>query len=322
MSLQVGGFFEGAYQLTKEVDADSSLNVQQWLADDYSSGQKTPVIIQIFAYEYDANLYWHHSAVRGLRKVGQSLSGNCRYFVWEHGTPVNCAPVINSELLPQEKIQLSLLIDTLPVTPHETIVSVSTPEFFRLGDGLLIFYRKQASKHADPKEHDLIRRFWKGVLAIAPAADTALAPAPELPKEVLKTAPSRTFLRFRLTPTALLLTVIGLILALAALRVKGIAPATRHPNLAAFDRSIEMGMAEERKGEYDKAMEHFKTAAAVPFSDETEARLDSLATAYEARATAECQKYHTAQSPNLYFIPNQYYQYAAALSESAPKKCE
>ena len=87
--------------------------------------------------------------------------------------------------------------------------------------------------------------------------------------------------------------------------------------LIAFNEAFERGMAYEKKAAYPEAVQSFETALReAPVSEAIDARLDSLARAYTAYGQAECTRYHTTRSPQLYFIPNQYFQYAAILSRS------
>jgi len=117
-----------------------------------------------------------------------------------------------------------------------------------------------------------------------------------------------------------LLTVgVGIILALVAYQA---IPPKPSLSLTSFQRSLASGISEERKGAYESALEHFKWAAASPEAVETDARLDSLAARYRQQARQECARYQAAGSPELYFIPNQYFHYAAVLSrQPIPEVC-
>ncbi|GAB2780756.1 hypothetical protein GCM10027275_25400 [Rhabdobacter roseus] len=329
MSLQVGDFFEGSYQLQEEL-----VPGRRWLSLDWTLDQPAPVVIELIPAHYDENLHWHPAQVPGLRRLGQSRALGARYLVWEADQSRESTPLLLEQLTPDEKRAIFQLIDTLPVAAGEAILSVNTPEYWRLGpDRLLLFYRKQLSVRANAAENEEIKRFWKETLP----GDKPVA-LPEVPQvedapEVQSAETTATTTAAETSPAspkyyAYFVLAIGTLLAIAVWYTKESqgAPDPIHvpvsPSLAAFDQALNRGIAEEKRGEFQRAMEYFRMVARMPYSPEIRVKVDSLAQVYEARAQADCERFRESNSPNLYHIPDQYYQYAALLAETTPKRCE
>lgn len=322
MELSAGDFFEGTYQLRE------ALTVQEhrarWIAYDYSGSEKMPVVIEMLSYPYDEKLTWA-GRVEGLKKVGQSRGIPCRYFVWEEGKAAGVSPVALDDIKQNEKEAFIRIIDGLPVSSNESILSLESPEYWRTdrGEGF-IFYRKQPTQQVDPKDNKRIFEFWKQVLTPARLPVEVAVKAPVLPPAG-KPVSSRIMTRVNAVKASLI--VIGVTLAIIAYYLKppleGMDSSPGNATLATFNKAMEEGIVHAQKGNYEQAVEYFTAAANTPESDVSNARMDSLSKVYEAMALAECERYKATQNPELYFIPNQYFHYACLLDGTTPqKKCD
>ncbi len=313
MSLNVGDIFEGIYQLEARVQEGDGELISRWRADDITAYRRAEVLIDTLPRAHDPLLYWF-GKIEGLRKVGQSEEGVCRYFVWELDKAQSLLPMNAMELNEREKQKLDELLDALPVAAHETILADTLPEVCRTETGeMLVFYRKHEGEITTFKQKQKVRDEWKkNLYQLSQDLTDPLPIATEdsVPEPVSSTS----------TKWSLLTIGFGIILVLVIYQTM---PPKPSANLISFQRSLDRGIAEAKKGSYESALEQFKTAAAAPEDEETDARLDSLAARYRERAQRECARYQAAGSANLYFIPNQYYQYAAVLSrQPTPEICQ
>lgn len=323
MSLQEGDFFEGVYQLKKEVGNGAVNEGLRWAADDFGGSQRSQVIIDILPIGYDAKLHWE-TEINGLLKAGQSVGNDSRYFVWEKGEEKTLFKLSAGEASEQEKEKFVKIIAELDIAPDEAIISTDIPEFWHTEDQqVLLFYRKQVSQHANPRQNAEVLHFWKKIISpdyISPPKPT---PPPSLASpEILKNPQEiKTFLATAGWRGTLI--VIGLLLATAAYLLKPDTDKTGDSAyLNSFNQALNKGIAYEKRGEYEQAVEAFKSVTQLPASDVAQQRLDSLGYAYESYAFMECQKYKSTDSTNLFFIPDQYFHYASILTATPTRKCE
>jgi len=329
MTLYVGYFFEGTYQLEKELTGESGSTPVRWLVDDFTGNQKERAVIEMYPYRFDDKLAWK-GEIKGLKKIGQSATVGYRYFVWEvEGESI--APVVVDEVDDETKRDYIRLIDSLSILPNEVILTLDSPEYWRSAAGeVLIFYRKQATQHADFEAQKRIKEFWKEILGAAslPTNTTPEVVLPEFtPPRTPPEKPIPVSVATRVNAVRVALIGIGIILAVVAYFLKP--PYSeddskaRNVSMAVFTKAIENGTIHAQKGEYNQAIEYFTAAVNTPESDVSKARMDSLSKVYKAMAIAECKRYQTTQSPELYFIPDQYYHYAYLLDgTTSRKRCE
>ncbi len=324
MSLQEGDFFEGVYQLKKIVKGEVAGDATRWSADDFTGSQKGQVTIDVIPTSYDAKLTWV-ADIKGLLKIGQSVSHQARYFVWEKNKEKTVTKLTSSEVSSAEEEKFVKIIEELNLAPNEMVISSDIPEFWHTDDKeVLLFYRKQVSQQANARQNAEVLHFWKKIISPDYISPPKPEPAPSLmspetlknPRElksILSTAGWRNTL-----------IVIGILLATAVYFLK---PSTGGSGdtafLATFNQALEKGIAYEKKGEYERAIEAFKSAVQLPASDVAQQRLDSLGYVYESYAFMECQKYKSTDSSNLFFIADQYFHYAGILTGNTPiRKCE
>ncbi|GHB81105.1 hypothetical protein [Persicitalea jodogahamensis] len=313
MSLVVGDIFEGVYQLEERVSQQDDGLTSRWWADDITAYRRAEVRIDIYPNKYDTQLHWFGD-IDGLIKIGQSPQCNCLYFVWKPNDAQSLNPVKVTMLSQEERGRFNDLIDALPIAAHETIYEAEHPQIWRSTSGaLLIFFRKHENDLTTPYQTQNIRELWKNQKPFPQEDPTDQLPhsSPDLPSEVANSKGTKWFM---------------LVIGLGILSVLGLyqtIPPKPSSGLISFQRSLANGIAQERKGAYDSALEHFKAAASVPEDLQADAQLDSLATIYLMRARNDCAKFKDAGSPDLYFIPNQYFNYAAVLSrQPSPEICQ
>ncbi len=313
MSLSVGDIFEGVYQLEERVREGDGAHSTRWRADDVTAYRRVEVLIDTLPRDYDPQLYWY-GKVEGLRKIGQSAENSYCYVVWELDRAQSLLPVKAAKLNEREKQRLDEQIDALPVAAHETISPDDLPEVWWTETGeFLIFYHKYEGEITTFKQKQKVRERWKRNLHQSPEDLTDPLPAPTQETDEAPVNPTST-------KWSLLTIGLGIILILVVYQA---IPPKPSASLTSFQISLDRGIAEAKKGSYESALEHFEAAAAAPEDDETDARLDSLAGRYRERARRECDRYRAAGSTNLYFIPNQYFKYAAVLSRrSTPEICQ
>ncbi len=312
MNLTAGDFFAGSYQLREPaaaVDA-AGRSVLRWRADDYSANRQEEVVLDVLPCAYDEALFWL-AEVPGLRKVGQSASPAARYFAWEPPKVQSVIPFDYRAANPAERRSLAELIMQLHIAAHETISTDDMPEFWRSEqEGWVVFYRKHTGQATSYKEKQAVRQAW--IENLSRPAEASIADPIDEP--VYPSVPARS-------PrwTMLLVGVGILLLAWFYFKLPKVSPHSR----GMYDQAVERGIDHVKKGEFDSAVESFNVAASAPPSDELDSRLDSLAQSYQALARRECERYRSTGSNNLYFIPNQYFQYTAILSrQPKPEVCE
>jgi hypothetical protein len=96
-------------------------------------------------------------------------------------------------------------------------------------------------------------------------------------------------------------------------------PATPNVNRSTFDSYISKGIKAVEDEEYVLANENFRQAFRISPQNP---RLTELANKFKKTAEQKCQEIKSANAKNLAHIPNNYYQYAASLTQTVPLKCE
>ncbi|WP_373512429.1 hypothetical protein [Persicitalea sp.] len=318
MSLSVGDIFEGVYQLEERLLRDDNARNDRWRADDITAYRRAEVLIDTFDYPYDPQLYWY-GKTEGLRKIGQSAEVDCRYFVWELNNSEFLTPIDTTNFQETDRQRIAELIDALPVAAHESILAEELPEFWRTESGeLIVFYRKHEGIALTFQQKQEVKESWKKKFPAVHQmpTDEDLTDPLTTPQDVtpVKTANASS------THWSLLALSVGIV---SLLMVYQALPPKTSPVVTSFQHSLDQGIAEEKKGSYDSAIKHFQAAADAPEDNVTDARLDSLSRSYQALARQECARYRSAGSSELYFIPNQYFQYAAILARrDTPEICE
>lgn len=313
MTLTAGDFFAGTYQLREPLPGSESKDsaVVRWRADDYSANRQEEVVLDVMSQDYDEALNWLIE-VPGLRKVGQTASPAARFFAWEPGKVQPLSQFDYHQASAAERQDLAELIEQLHVAAHETIDANDMPEFWRTRQNdWVVFYRKHHGQATSHKEKQAIRKLW-----IENLSRPAITIEPIQVAEELEDIPKpKENPRWPLLLIGASIILFGLLYMLS--------PVSSSSSRVAFDRAIERGVIHAKKGEYEVAVEAFKVAASAPQSDELDLRLDSLARGYEALARRECERYQSTESTNLYFIPNQYFQYTAILNRwPEPEVCK
>lgn len=70
---------------------------------------------------------------------------------------------------------------------------------------------------------------------------------------------------------------------------------------------------------YEMAIQHFQRVASFK---KITPQIDSLSREYYAYALSQCELYKSSNSPNLFWIADRYFEYAAVLTNQSPSKCE
>ena len=317
MSLNTGDILEGIYQLEEKVFVGEHGQSSRWLADDITAYRRSEVVIDTIQADDVANLYWRVDRL-GMKLAGQSAACKCHYIVWEKD---KAPPPIEKYEVPKlnDRIRKRLagLIDALPVAPHEVLLPQVMPEYWHYGaDGIMVFYRKTTIQVPPGQSVREVKDQWKRALLGTHSFETGRA-------EETQHKPSKSASLY----WPIVLSVIGILLAFGVYSLRSQpnskVESTSNSRLMAFTDAFERGIAFERKAAYQEAVSSFETAVGeAPASEIIDARVDSLARAYTAYAQAECARYQYTGSTQLYFIPNQYYHYAAILSRNHTiKKC-
>ena len=312
MSLNTGDIFEGTYQLEERVIVGENGLFSRWRADDITSYRRSEVVIDIYPADEVPNLH-AQATTSGILAAGHSSECHGRYVVWEKDLAPPSFPACGLPPLSHvARANVARLIDALPLAAQETLPAQALPEYWYYGpDICLIFYRKVAATDSPDSSAYAVKEQWKRVLFAVETIEP-LSGNPPNPRV------QSIFTSF----WPVVLSLIGVLLAVGvyALRTQPQPdPEQTRTNsrLIAFNQALERGMAYEKKAAHPEAVQSFEMALReAPVSEAIDARLDSLARAYTTYAQAECTRYQAAESPHLYFIPNQYYQYAAILSRS------
>ncbi|WP_342084899.1 hypothetical protein [Dyadobacter sp. OTU695] len=96
-------------------------------------------------------------------------------------------------------------------------------------------------------------------------------------------------------------------------------PAPSQQSAASFEMFLNRGLKAVQDEEYALANENFRQAARLAPGNR---RLMDLAASYKALADQKCREFKQADARNLTYIPNNYYQYAASLTQTVPLKCD
>lgn len=102
------------------------------------------------------------------------------------------------------------------------------------------------------------------------------------------------------------------------------APATTTPPVApqqtaSFEMYLNRGLKAVEEEEYQRANENFRQAAQL---SPAHPRLKALAASYKATGDQKCEQFKQANAKELFYIANNYYQYAASLTQTVPLKCD
>jgi len=308
MSLSTGDIFEGVYQLEERVSSGEYGQPSRWLADDITSYRRSEVLIDTIPADYVAELHWK-SDIPGIKAAGQSEDSHCRYIVWQkEQAPPSMVKCELTDLNSTARKHLADLIDAIPVAANEALLASTFPECWQSdAHGVMIFYQKTVAAELAQLLTHQVKEDWKQTLFATPRIES---------QNAVHADPAR--------PSALfwpvILSIIGLVLAAGVYSLRSQPGANTVDSqstnrLKVFTDAFERGIVYVDKAAYQEAVQSFETAVReAPASEVIDARLDSLARIYTAYAQAECARYQSTGSTQLYFIPNQYYHYAAILS--------
>ncbi|SEJ78845.1 hypothetical protein SAMN05216327_1208 [Dyadobacter sp. SG02] len=95
-------------------------------------------------------------------------------------------------------------------------------------------------------------------------------------------------------------------------------PASKE-QVTSFEMYLNRGLKAVEDEEYELANQNFRQAARL---SPGHPRLRSLADSYKAVADQKCEQFKRANAKGLSYIPNNYYQYAASLTQTVPLKCD
>ncbi|MCE6990507.1 hypothetical protein [Dyadobacter sp. CY323] len=91
------------------------------------------------------------------------------------------------------------------------------------------------------------------------------------------------------------------------------------PDQQVFDTYINNGLKAVEDEDYSVANQNFKNAFKA---NPRHPRLQQLAAEFRKSADEKCQDFKNANAKELSHIPNNYYQYAASLTQTVPLKCD
>jgi hypothetical protein len=102
-------------------------------------------------------------------------------------------------------------------------------------------------------------------------------------------------------------------------KIDKITPPSVNSKISSFNSLISKGLKAVEDEEYILANQNFRKASNL---DPSNPRLQKLANRYIKLADEKCKDFRNANAKELMHIPNNYYQYAASLTQTAPLKCE
>ncbi len=96
-------------------------------------------------------------------------------------------------------------------------------------------------------------------------------------------------------------------------------PTPSQQSPGSFEMFLNRGLKAVADEEYALANENFRQASSIA---PKHPRLMELAASYKAIADEKCREFKQADATNLTYIPNNYYRYAASLTQTIPLKCD
>lgn len=329
MPFQVGDFF-GKFSLVNKIGTDDRLwsrNLSRWEANDTQVGK----IVVLDIVEKKSESHWFNTSIPAdVTEMGYNQVLGCFFWVWKERDKAHVNEVSVEGLSEETARQVVESLAQIHLTPNEQWGKENPKPYLFNDSHLVIFYQKELTAQKDEELNKKIMQGWIDpyLPKVEPVEDN-LPPggggngdsggvgngdgsdggggnsAPPLPSKWL-------------------LVISGVLLVGFLLWKWGIPPPPQPPDPSVnFNLALDNGISAYKKNDDKQAEKYFKEAAdyAKTISPKP-TRLDSLVLSLKKEANEKCAQFKAAQSPSLFYIPNQSYKYVEILTGEPCETCK
>lgn len=335
MPFQVGDFF-GKFSLVNKINRDAGLadkDLSRWEANDTQSGKT--VILDIVERKSESN-WFNTSMPAEIAEMGYDQTLGCFFWVWKDRDKAQVEEVSTEGLSLETALQVVESLNQITLTLNEKWGKEPPKPYLFNDSHIVLFYQKELTAEKDDEINKKIMLGW---------IDPYL-PKVEPVEDNLPPGGGGNGVGVGNDggvgngdgnggdgggdsgdPTPLskwLLVIFGVLLVGFLLWKWGIPPSSSPPDPSVnFNLALDNGISAYKKNDDKQAEKYFKEAADYAKSiNPKPSRLDSLANSFRNEADDKCAQFKAAQSPSLFYIPNQSYKFVEILTGEPCQTCK
>lgn len=323
MPFQVGDFF-GKFSLVNKINKDAGLadsDLSRWEANDTQSGKT--VILDIVEGKAESN-WFNTSMPAEIAEMGYDQVLGCFFWVWKDRDKAQVKEVSTEDVSIETALQVVESLNQIPLTFNEQW-GKATPKPYLFNDShIVLFYQKELTAQKDKEQNRQLLEKW--INLYSPKTEEKIIDVPiegdDNPPSDPEPIPPSPPISLPKWPFVILgVLLVGFLLWK---RWPPFPPDALPPNhFDNFNLALDNGITAYKNNQEKQAEKYFKEAAdyAKTISPKPE-RLDSLVRSLKKEANVKCAQFRAAQSPNLFYIPNQSYKFVEILTGEPCETCK
>lgn len=314
MPFQVGDLFGNFYLVNKiNVEDKSEYNhLSRWEANDTISSKI--VVLDIVEQKPDSN--WFNTSVPAeIVEIGYDRMLGYFFWVWKDRAKAQVNEVSTEGLSEETARQVVKSLTQIHLTPNEQWGDEKPKPYLFNDSHIVLFYQKKLTAQKDDEINKKIMQGW--VDLYSPKSE----PIEDNP---LPGSGGNSVGGGRDKLSKWLLVIFGVLLVGFLLWKWGIPPSSSPPDPSVnFNLALDNGITAYKDNDEKQAEKYFKEAAdyAKVISPKP-VRLDSLVRLLKKDADEKCAQFKAAQSPSLFYIPNQSYKFVEILTGEPCQTCK
>lgn len=322
MPFQVGDFF-GKFSLVNKMNWDARLadnNLSRWEANDTQSGKT--VILDIVKQKPEFN-WFNTSMPAEIAEMGYDQVLGCFFWVWKDRDNAQVEEVRAEGLSTETALQVVKLLNQITLTLNEQWGSEPPKPYLFNDSHIVLFYQKELTAKNNEEQNRLLLKKW--INLYSPKTEEKIIDAPiervDKPSPGPVPIPPPPPIQLPKWPFVILgVLLVGFLLSKWTPSPPDALPPNHFDN---FNLALENGIAAFKNNQDKQAEKYFKEAAgyAKTISPKPE-RLDSLVRSLKNEADRKCAQFKAAQSPSLFYIPNQSYKFVEILTGEPCQTCK
>lgn len=324
MPFQVGDYF-GKFRLDNKIDDEVSFesnHLSRWEANDTISSKT--VVLDIVEQKSDSD--WFNTSVPAdIVDIGYNQVLGCFFWVWKDRDKAQVNEVSTEGLSEETARQVVESLTQIHLTLNEQWGKENPKPYLFNDSHLVLFYQKELTAQKDEEQNSKLLEGWINLYSpineeknIAVSIEDAEKSPSEPEPELLRPTPPLPKWPFLM---------LGVFLVVFLLWKWWAATSPPHPPLPnhfdSFNLALNNGITAYKDNDEKQAEKYFKEAADYAKSiNPKPSRLDSLASSFRKEADDKCAQFKAAQSPNLFYIPNQSYKFVEILTGEPCQTCK
>lgn len=335
MPFQVGDFF-GKFHLVNKINGEDKSeynHLSRWEANDTISSKS--VVLDIVEQKSDAN--WFNTYVPAeIVEIGYNQVLGCFFWVWKDRDKAQVNEVSIEGLSEETARQVVETLTQIHLTPNEQWGDEKPKPYLFNDSHIVLFYQKKLTAQKDDEINKKIMQGWVDLYS----------PKVELIEDNLLPGGGGNSVGVvndrgvsngdgdgrdggrdngdSPPQSKGLIVIFGVLLIGFLLWKWGIPPSSSPPDPSVnFNLALDNGITAYKDNDEKQAEKYFKEAAdyAKVISPKP-VRLDSLVRLLKKDADEKCAQFKAAQSPNLFYIPNQSYKFVEILTGEPCQTCK